>query len=55
MNSLAVKKDDMIRRLINELASLVSARLLLSNKGLSLQVGGWSNKMIIDGQSLNHS
>ena len=55
MNSLGVKKDDIIRRLINELASMASARFSLVSRRLRAETQECSKRMIRDGQSLNHS
>ena len=55
MNSLRVKKDDKIRRSLNELASEVPSRLLLLGRGLRLETQKWSQGVIRDGRSLNHS
>ena len=42
MNSLRVKKDDIIRRLINEPASMASAPLLFASRSLRAETQEWS-------------
>ena len=55
INSLRWKKGDIMRQLINELAFSACALLLLVARRLAVETPGWSEKMLIDRQSLNHS
>jgi hypothetical protein len=55
INSLGAKKDDIIRQLINELASTRSWRCWLFIRGLCLNSLMWNKELLIDCQSLDHS
>ena len=55
MNSLRMKRDDMIRQLINEPADQVSNHLLFWGGELRAEKENSFQEMISDRQSLNHS